>query len=241
MGLELTLVVDIQSLLIVHLTCKLGFQVNDSVTGLKLLEQGLSKEDLAVAVLLDFPAQMIAGWLVAKWSRPSSSKHPLTAGTGSLLKPWVYAFWARLGMALVATAVVRSFPKDGNVTTSYLAVVVVTTLLSSLTSCVSILLLFADGDTHATQYHPIHWHLRVPYAYCRPACRWIINDGELALVPSQTAAEAGSAPQHRFEPRRHPSQTHHSPSSRPFHLLWLFDRRSNRSSFGPERMSRPTR
>ena len=107
--------------------------MNDSVTGLKLLEKGLSKEDLAVAVLLDFPAQMIAGWLVAKWSRPAPSKHPLT-GTGEILRPWIMAFWARLGMALVATGVVYAFPRSGQVGNGYLAVIVATTLLSSLTS-----------------------------------------------------------------------------------------------------------
>ena len=108
--------------------------MNDSVTGLKLLEQGLSKEDLAVAVLLDFPAQMIAGWLVAKWSRPTSRGHPSTAGTGSLLKPWVYAFWGRLAMAIVASAVVYNFPTSGRVGTGYLSLIIATTLMSSLTS-----------------------------------------------------------------------------------------------------------
>ena len=111
--------------------------VNDSVTGLKLLEKGLSKEDLAVAVLLDFPAQMIAGWLAAKWSRPApASRHPLTGSANSaqsqVLRPWVYAFWARLGMAAMATLVVHSFP-TGKISTGYFGLVVATTLLSSLT------------------------------------------------------------------------------------------------------------
>jgi hypothetical protein len=102
------------------------------VTGLKLLEKGLSKEDLAVAVLLDFPAQMMAGWLVAKWSRPSPGKHPLT-GTGDILKPWVMAFWARLAMAVIATGVVYFFPTDREVQGGYFALIIATTLLSSLT------------------------------------------------------------------------------------------------------------
>ena len=123
---------DIQSFLLILLTCKIGFLVNDSVTGLKLLEKGLSKEDLAVAVLLDFPAQMLAGWLVAKWSRPTRGKHPLT-GTGDILRPWVMAFWARLGMAVLATAVVYWFPREGSVGSGYFALVVATTLMSSLT------------------------------------------------------------------------------------------------------------
>lgn len=99
---------------------------------------------MAVAVLLDFPAQMIAGWLAAKWSRPSSSSlssHPLTggaggsasggSGSGEVLKPWIYAFWARLIMATIAALVVYNFPR-GEVSSGYFGLVVATTLLSSL-------------------------------------------------------------------------------------------------------------
>lgn len=137
---------DIQTFLFVHLICKIGFQVNDSVTSLKLLEKGLSKEDLAVAVLLDFPAQMAVGWLAAKWSRPApSSSHPLTAGagggeSGNVLKPWLYAFWARLAMATISTFVVAGFPSNRagstSVGTTYFLLVIATTLFSSLTSTV---------------------------------------------------------------------------------------------------------
>jgi hypothetical protein len=130
---------DIQSFLIVHLVCKIGFQVNDSVTSLKLLEKGLSKEDLAVAVLLDFPAQMVAGWLAAKWSRPApASRHPLSGSqshnqnqTSQVLRPWLYAFWARLVMATVATLVVWGFP-TGRVGSGYFGIIIATTLLSSV-------------------------------------------------------------------------------------------------------------
>ncbi|KIR25773.1 acetyl-CoA transporter [Cryptococcus deuterogattii LA55] len=137
---------NIQTFLFVHLICKIGFQVNDSVTSLKLLEKGLSKEDLAVAVLLDFPAQMAVGWLAAKWSRPApSSSHPLTAGagggeSGNVLKPWLYAFWARLAMATISTFVVAGFPSNRagstSVGTTYFLLVIATTLFSSLTSTV---------------------------------------------------------------------------------------------------------
>ncbi|RSH94847.1 hypothetical protein EHS25_004653 [Saitozyma podzolica] len=128
---------NIQSFLLVHVICKIGFQVNDGVTGLKLLEKGLSKEDLAVAVLLDFPAQMIAGWLAARWARPTHNRHALSGGgTGQVLRPWVAAFWARLAMAGFATFVVWAFPVGRKVGSGYFALVVATTLLSSLTSTV---------------------------------------------------------------------------------------------------------
>ncbi|WWD16354.1 hypothetical protein CI109_100780 [Kwoniella shandongensis] len=136
---------NIQSFLLVHLVCKIGFQVNDAVTSLKLLEKGLSKEDLAIAVLIDFPAQMAIGWLAAKWARPvstptsGSSKRPLTGPASGevtgVLKPWLYAFWARLAMAAIAALVVKGFP-SGGVGNGYFALVIMTTLLSSLTSTV---------------------------------------------------------------------------------------------------------
>jgi len=201
------LTADIRSFLLVLLTCKIGFLVNDSVTGLKLLEKGLSKEDLAVAVLLDFPAQMIVGWLVAKWSRPSPGKHPLT-GTGDILRPWIMAFWARLGMAVIATAVVYFFPKDGNVEGPYFSLIVATTLMSSLTRYVLFYLppksssMMRNSDSRVSeqsitsrsrnastdscsdvqadaQYRPIHFDMRLLHPNSRPCRRGLVHDGKL--------------------------------------------------------------
>ncbi|KAL1411897.1 hypothetical protein Q8F55_002883 [Vanrija albida] len=137
---------NIQAFLFVLLIAKFGFQVNESVTNLKLLEKGLSREDLAVAVLLDFPAQMVVGWLTAKWSRPvhgpDEGRHPLSAGNtraaglSGTLRLWVIAFWARLAMAAIAAGVVWAFPV-GNVGSGYFALVVATTLLTSLSNTMS--------------------------------------------------------------------------------------------------------
>ena len=112
------------------------------MTQLKLLEKGLSKEDLAVAVLLDFPAQMIVGWLAAKWSRPAppadEGRHPLSAANtraaaaAGVLRVWTGAFWARLVMATIAALVVYNFP-SGRVSSSYFALIIATTLMTSLT------------------------------------------------------------------------------------------------------------
>lgn len=60
--------------ILVLLSSKIGFIANEAVTGLKLLEKGLSKEDLALAVLIDFPFQLLFGYYAAKWS---SGKRPL--------------------------------------------------------------------------------------------------------------------------------------------------------------------
>ena len=84
---------------------------------------------MAVAVLLDFPAQMVAGWLAAKWARPTHSGPG--GGGDKVLRPWLWAFWARLGMAAIAAFVVYGFPR-GAVGKGYFGLVVLTTLLSSL-------------------------------------------------------------------------------------------------------------
>ncbi|KAF9940592.1 hypothetical protein BGZ65_006552, partial [Modicella reniformis] len=57
-----------KSFMMVLLTAKIGFIANDAVTALKLLEKGFSKEDLALAVLIDFPFQIIFGYYAVRWS-----------------------------------------------------------------------------------------------------------------------------------------------------------------------------
>ena len=46
---------NIQTIIIIHLIAKIGFQANDAVTNLKLIDKGFSQEDLALTVLIDFP------------------------------------------------------------------------------------------------------------------------------------------------------------------------------------------
>ncbi|PSS37197.1 hypothetical protein PHLCEN_2v968 [Hermanssonia centrifuga] len=65
-----------------------------------MVEKGLGREDLAIAVLIDFPFQMFAGWIAGRWSR---GNRPLW--------PWMIAFWPRLILALFATLIVYWFPK----------------------------------------------------------------------------------------------------------------------------------
>ncbi|KAF9243913.1 acetyl-coenzyme A transporter 1-domain-containing protein [Melanogaster broomeanus] len=89
----------VQALIIIHCFAKIGFQANDSVSSLKMIEKGLGREDLAIVVLIDFPFQILGGWLAAKWS---SGDKPL--------RPWLWAFWPRLAFALITTLVVYWFP-----------------------------------------------------------------------------------------------------------------------------------
>jgi PAT family acetyl-CoA transporter-like MFS transporter 1 len=75
------------ALLVVLLVQKIGFMANDAVTPLLLIEKGFKREDMALTVLLDFPCQLVLGYLVAKWS----------TGTRPT-RPWMYALVLRLIM-----------------------------------------------------------------------------------------------------------------------------------------------
>ncbi|KFH73775.1 hypothetical protein MVEG_00989 [Podila verticillata NRRL 6337] len=115
-----------KSFMLVLLTAKIGFIANDAVTALKLLEKGFSKEDLALAVLIDFPFQIIFGYYAVRWS---SGPRPL--------KPWLWAFFAHLACCVVAMLLVYGFPEDGVVTNSYFYMVLITTVTTSFTSTVA--------------------------------------------------------------------------------------------------------
>lgn len=82
-----------------HLIAKIGFQANDAVSQLKMVEKGLGREDLAIAVLIDFPFQIIGGMIAGRFS---AGDRPL--------RPWVWAFWPRLFFALTSALIVYWFP-----------------------------------------------------------------------------------------------------------------------------------
>lgn len=105
-----------------HFFAKLGFAANDAAASLKLVEKGFRREDLAIAVLIDFPFQMAGGWLAAKWSRGDKP-----------LRPWVYAFWPRLGFGFVGVLIVYYFPMPP-ISTGFFTFLVVHTVLSSFSS-----------------------------------------------------------------------------------------------------------
>jgi len=105
-----------------HLFAKIGFAANEAATSLKLVEKGFKREELAIAVLIDFPFQIMGGWLAAKWSR---GDHPL--------RPWIIAFWPRFFLAFVATLIVYWFPKPP-ITLGFFVFLVVHTVFSSFAS-----------------------------------------------------------------------------------------------------------
>lgn len=101
---------NIQIFILIHLIAKLGFQANDAVTNLKLLDKGFSQEDLALTVLIDFPFEIALGYYAGKWSERYTP-----------IRVWCWAFVGRLVAAVFAQAVVMAFPKNGT-TGSYLLV-----------------------------------------------------------------------------------------------------------------------
>lgn len=117
---------DVQKFILVHLVTKLGTAASDAATSLKLLEKGLRKEDLALAVLIDFPFQILFGYLAARWSK---GPRPL--------RPWMVAMWTRLGWAAVSMALIAKFPRGEEIGTAYFALVVLCTVGSSFSRCVS--------------------------------------------------------------------------------------------------------
>ncbi|RXW17422.1 hypothetical protein EST38_g8445 [Candolleomyces aberdarensis] len=113
----------VQLLILVHLFAKIGFVAHEA-TSLKLVEKGLKREDLAIAVLIDFPFQILGGWLAAKWSRGDKP-----------LRPWLYAFWPRFLFGVVSVLTVYWFPKPP-ISPGFFAYLIAFTVISSFTSTV---------------------------------------------------------------------------------------------------------
>ena len=123
---------NVQTFVVILLIAKLGFQVNEAGTNLKLLEKGLSKEDLSITVLIDFPFEMIFGYYAGRWS---TGKSPL--------KPWLWGFAGRLLAAILAQLIVYYFPKDGNVSSGYFLMIILQHLLGSFMSTIQFVSLCA--------------------------------------------------------------------------------------------------
>ena len=115
---------NIQSIIIIHLIAKIGFQANDAVTNLKLLDKGFSQEDMALTVLIDFPFEISLGYYAGRWSTSNPPIHI-----------WCYAFIGRLVAACLAQVVVMIFPANG-VQPWYLLTVILSHIFSTFTSTV---------------------------------------------------------------------------------------------------------
>ncbi|KAI8842793.1 acetyl-coenzyme A transporter 1-domain-containing protein [Chytriomyces cf. hyalinus JEL632] len=114
---------NMRQLIFMTMVSKIGFMAHDSVSALKLLEKGFSKEDLALTVLIDFPIQIFVGYYVAKWS---TGPRPL--------RPWLNAYYVRLGFSILGMLIVSSVPKT--IGTSYFLFVILFSVLNSMVSTV---------------------------------------------------------------------------------------------------------
>ncbi|KAE9370848.1 hypothetical protein N431DRAFT_546583 [Stipitochalara longipes BDJ] len=115
---------NIQTIIIIHLIAKIGFQANDAVTNLKLIDKGFSQEDLALTVLIDFPFEIGLGYYAGKWST-----------TYTPMRLWCWGFVGRLIAAVLAQITVIIFPAKG-VDTWYLLVVIAEHIFSTFTNTV---------------------------------------------------------------------------------------------------------
>jgi MFS transporter, PAT family, solute carrier family 33 (acetyl-CoA transportor), member 1 len=109
-----------KELISVLLICKIGYIVSDKVAGLKLLEAGFKKEQLAITALIDFPFQLVFGYYAAKWS---SGARPL--------RPWIIGLIGKVFLAALSMLIIAACPKDG-ITSAYFAMVVLSGICSSL-------------------------------------------------------------------------------------------------------------
>ncbi|KAI2470090.1 MFS general substrate transporter [Annulohypoxylon bovei var. microspora] len=131
---------NIQTIIIVHLISKIGFQANDGVTNLKLLEKGFGKENMALTVLIDFPFEIGLGYYAGKWSQEYTP-----------MRLWCWGFMGRLIAAVFAQVTVSIFPAGG-VQSWYLLLVIAEHVFSTFTSTV---MFVAVSAFHARVADPV--------------------------------------------------------------------------------------
>ncbi|KAM3434202.1 hypothetical protein MY4824_005541 [Beauveria thailandica] len=131
---------NVQTIIIVHLISKIGFQANDGVTNLKLLDKGFGKENMALTVLIDFPFEIGLGYYAGMWSQKYGA-----------MRLWGWAFVGRLGAALFAQLTVAIFPAQG-VTTWYLGSVILSHIFSTFTNTI---MFVAVSAFHAKVSDPV--------------------------------------------------------------------------------------
>ena len=132
---------NIQTLIVVHLIAKIGFQANDSVTNLKLIDKGFSQENLALTVLIDFPFEIALGYYVGKWSSTYPPMHL-----------WCYGFMGRLLAAVCAQFIVYFFPLGG-VNAGYLLLIICGHVFSTFMNTV---MFVAVSAFHAKIADPVY-------------------------------------------------------------------------------------
>jgi PAT family acetyl-CoA transporter-like MFS transporter 1 len=131
---------NVQTIIIVHLIAKIGFQANDGVTNLKLLEKGFGKDNMALTVLIDFPFEIGVGYYAGMWSQQYTP-----------MRLWCWGFVGRLAAAIIAQFTVAIFPSEG-VTAWYMLVVIAEHVFSTFTNTI---MFVAVSAFHARVSDPV--------------------------------------------------------------------------------------
>ncbi|KAL1883392.1 hypothetical protein VTK73DRAFT_8959 [Phialemonium thermophilum] len=192
---------NIQTIIAVHLIAKIGFQANDAVTNLKLLDKGFGTENMALTVLIDFPFEIGLGYYAGKWSQEFTP-----------MRLWCWAFVGRLLAAVLAQLTVIIFPAEG-VTSWYMLVVIAEHVFSTFTNTVMFVAVSAFharisdpviGGTYMTLLatvcnlggtFPRFFILRLVDAFTTATCRPGTNDpsdlkGPLVIEPFSCAVQS---------------------------------------------------
>ncbi|KAL4924545.1 SD08430p [Aspergillus undulatus] len=104
---------NVQTIILVHLIAKIGFQANDGVTSLKLLDKGFGQDNMALVVLIDFPFEIGLGYYAGKWSTEYTP-----------MRLWCWAFLGRLAAAVLAQFTVMVYPAGTEVPMWYILTVI---------------------------------------------------------------------------------------------------------------------
>ncbi|CAI7670735.1 unnamed protein product [Penicillium pancosmium] len=116
---------NIQTIIVIHLIAKIGFQANDGVTSLKLLDKGFGQDNMALVVLIDFPFEIMLGYYAGKWSTQYGA-----------MRLWGWAFVGRLSAAVIAQFTVMIYPSGPTVPFWYLMTVIFEHVISTFMNTV---------------------------------------------------------------------------------------------------------
>jgi len=184
-------------LCIIHFISKIGFIANDSITNLKLIEKGLRTEQLSVMVTIDFVVQLFGGYYAARWAIGNKP-----------LRPWLYAFWVRLALAVTSMGVVYAFPKPP-VSTAFLVIVALNYICTQFASTVQFVGMSAFhtrisdpviGGTYMTLLNtatnlggtwPKYFVLKGVDLFSRATCHIPQSNTEVLVEATECASEPG--------------------------------------------------
>ncbi|RWS09377.1 acetyl-coenzyme A transporter-like protein [Dinothrombium tinctorium] len=118
---------SVQLFVVILLTCKIGFAITDSATGLKLIEAGVHKENIALLAVPMVPLQIILPLVISKYT---SGPRPLDI----FLKAYPYRLFLGIIFALLVywTKLVRN-PIDGTFPLYYYVIILLAYALHQVT------------------------------------------------------------------------------------------------------------